>query len=448
MKPLRLKRWRNATRLSVLIFVLLGGISHALAESVTINFDAAHVAPRRWIGFGINWIDSSEAQFPLDTARLAQMQPGFVRINWRQQQIIPTGKLGEYDWNSTYAYDMFRMFDYCKEHRIPILTGTWTVPPPATYTSPAYAQFNADLMRYLVVTRGYTNILAYAGVNEPNIQQKLSYSEWTTWLANTRTAFAKAGLDGKAVLAGPEVAGSVKAEAWLGGVGTDAKVRGALGLYDWHFYPAAIEGDNMERRFRENVATVGSEKEDGRSIVLGEMGIDHPDRNPEVPTFDYGLRMADYGVQLARAGVSGAAAWCLHSPRKNCGMWDIPNNDTTIRPWFYSWSMLARFVRPGSTIYRPDIKVSNLRVIAAQIGSKKNEDWTVVLVNVGKTALDTKVQASASAKRKFAKYLYAEGAVPTDNTGVFKPASSMEGSLADGISVSVPAHSMVVLTTF
>jgi hypothetical protein len=443
-----LSNWQNRIVFAVLAFVLMAGLNAARADSVTINFDAAHVAPRQWIGYGINWIDSSAEQFPLDTARLAQMQPGFVRINWRQQMIIPSGKLGEYDWNTTYARDMFRMFDYCKEHHIPVLTGTWTVPPADTFVSPAYAQFNADLMRQLVVTRGYTNIMAYAGVNEPNLEQKLSYEQWKLWLANTRAAFSKAGLDGKVALAGPEVAGSVRAESWLSGLGSEPAVRGALGLYDWHFYPAAVEGDNMERRFKDGVATVGAEKADGQSIVLGEMGINHPDRNPEVPTFDYGLRMADYGVQLARAGVSGAAAWCLHSPRKNCGMWDIPRNDTTIRPWYYSWSMLARFVRPGSTIYRPEIKVSNLRVIAAQLGSKGSENWTVVLVNLGKTAMDTKLQGPAQSKRKFSEYLYADGKIPTDNTGAFAPAASLEGSLASGIAVNVPAHSMVVLTTY
>jgi hypothetical protein len=129
-------------------------------------------------------------------------------------------------------------------------------------------------------------------------------------------------------------------------------------------------------------------------------------------------------------------------------MWDIPRNDTTIRPWFYSWSVLARFVRPGSTIYRPDVKADELRVLAAQIGHGADQNWTVVLVNVGKSELEATVRAPLSARRAFSEYLYAQDSVPTDNTGVFKPASRIDGSLAAGIAVGVPAHSMVVLTSF
>lgn len=81
----------------------------------------------------------------------------------------------------------------------------------------------------------------------------------------------------------------------------------------------------------------------------------------------YGTDMADALFQTINAGYSGSVVWMLddamHSKEapdklKIWGFWNIfgeeqfGSEEEEVRPWFYAWSLLTRYMPAGSRAYK------------------------------------------------------------------------------------------------
>lgn len=197
----------------------------------------------------------------------------------------------------------------------------------------------------------------------------------------------------------------------------------------------------------------------GSPILLGETGMKAATDDQGNKTYDFALdteqavRMADLAVQEARGGVDGAAAWCLdgYSSTTYCGMWgrgtddpDIPSaHSTALRPWFYTWSLLCRYLPTGSTIHAP-AETSTLRVLAAQL---PDGGWTFVLVNRGTTSQSISV-TEPTGSITVDKYVYNNGSTPlTDANGFPVPSNTLTIDFTNGHNLTVGADSVAVFTT-
>ncbi|AEV86324.1 coagulation factor 5/8 type domain-containing protein [Actinoplanes sp. SE50] len=220
-------------------------------------------------------------------------------------------------------------------------------------------------------------------------------------------------------------------------------------------YPVQQLQEYPEATLREAVRQVRAAAP-GVPVILGETGMKAP-KSTDGKDYaftdepEHGVRMADLAVQEVRAGVDGAMAWCLdgYAAAVQCGMWDHEGTTeatTALRPWFYTWSLLCRYLPAGSTLYAP-AQQPGLRLLQAQ--APGSGGWTFVLVNRGTTAVTVPMTAPTG-KVTFHRYLYQAAANPpgpVDADGFPVPAGTFLGSFDGGRPVTVPADAVVLITS-
>ena len=213
----------------------------------------------------------------------------------------------------------------------------------------------------------------------------------------------------------------------------------------------------------------------GVPVILGETGMKAPkadavkavsttsgddnDKNYDFASdIEQPVRMADLAVQEARAGVDGAMAWCLdgYDVGVSCGMWDHDvAGAPPLRPWFYTWSLLCRYLPAGSKMYAPPNTVPDVRLLQAQLPKEADGTgggWTFVLVNRGTSATDVTLTAPTGTVT-WHQYAYQKSLEPQGNPrsvpdGFPLPTKTFNARFDEGATkISVPADSMVLLTT-
>ena len=199
-------------------------------------------------------------------------------------------------------------------------------------------------------------------------------------ILNLREELRRRGLAERIAIAAPDA----DAE-WLQRTLADSRLRETTGLFDVHWYVTRDElNDGLVeqgcRELRDQIARFDPAK----PLVFGELGIvdgkTNDDRQPNVFGFGYGVDMADAAIQLMRGGSAGFIAWYLddamhffgdgeyvrhegdplpadaYSRRKVWGMWNSLGDrmghpeESQLRPWFYTWSLLSRYFPAGCEI--------------------------------------------------------------------------------------------------
>ncbi|MXM68793.1 hypothetical protein GR925_36710 [Streptomyces sp. HUCO-GS316] len=236
---------------------------------------------------------------------------------------------------------------------------------------------------------------------------------------------------------------------------------GLLGASEAHFYSQELYGaapEYVEPVMSQAVSQIRTAAPDS-PVLLGETGmkaLQYPDGSKDYRfalDTTQPLRMADLAVQEARSGVDGAAAWCLdgYASTTFCGMWGRGNDDpnevsahsTALRPWFYTWSLLTRYLPTGSTIHAP-AEPTGVRVLAAQL---PGGGWTFVLVNRTSHAQTVRL-SEPTGSITLNKYLYAAGATPsTDANGFPTKVGTLTANFTSGHALTVGANSVLVFTT-
>ncbi|MEV6012403.1 hypothetical protein AB0M29_37095 [Streptomyces sp. NPDC051976] len=236
---------------------------------------------------------------------------------------------------------------------------------------------------------------------------------------------------------------------------------GLLGASEAHYYDQELYGaapEYVEPVLTEAVSQLRAALP-GRPILLGETGMKalqdaHGNKN-----YDFALdttqplRMADLAVQEARAGIDGAAAWCLdgYATQTYCGMWGRGSEDpskvsahsTALRPWFYTWSLLSRYLPPRATIHAP-AEPTGVRVLAAQL---PGGGWTFVLVN-RTDSTQTVSLTEPTGPVVLNKYLYSRDTPPAvDGNGFPKKVGTLSADFTGGRNLTIAANSVQVFTT-
>lgn len=192
------------------------------------------------------------------------------------------------------------------------------------------------------------------------------------------------------------------------------------------------------------------------------------DSQPHIRQFAYGVWMGDMMVQALAAGISGASAWDLDDAMhvagqygslnlKQWGFWNslggqygYPASDLNLRPWFYSWSLLARSFPAGSEpLTVPSTGVSWLRMAAAKIPSDGRYGLSFALVNDSPIPRSvTLAVPSARQPINLVRYDYFVHDRPVDVNGFPIPAASLGAvRLSTGITIQLPGRGLVVLSS-
>jgi hypothetical protein len=428
----------------IAIFLLFALNAPGFAATTTITVSDSMALRPVFLGYCAEWDSANYASTGLTASDFATITS---RVSWMKLPVIRV--MMQADYSSAELTQLYKILDYAKANNITVVLTEWGW----GYGSSRYLSedaYQAKVISYLgtfVNTKGYTNIKYLVLGNEPNYENYPNgFSEWKTVVDQMYARLAAAGLNNQIKILGPDTSNDL---GWLNSAVSQA--HDELGGYDVHGYLSDSTTGDIESYFTSGWAypLANDPGISTKPLIIGEAGMqdgaNHPYGNANINDYVYGLWMADYGVQAARSGSSAVCAWMLSDDSHDgfyWGMMDNRHNGQTLRPWFYTWSLLSRSVPKNSIIYKVT-QPSGIRILASKAPTG---EWTFVAVNRGSTSVNLRFVAPGASQVNFKQYVYSSSAQPVDSNGFPVPVSSFAATPSSGLNTTVPENSVVFLT--
>ena len=496
--------------LAILLLVLLigtvtVGCSEESKSDGVIKFGSDNIVSASFDGLGVEWGTYEDTNKMVKgswdrvLSAVDKLNPSLVRcmtnLDWFVTDFDdkgtddPEDDTWGYNFNNKQMVNASDVLDYCQSHGIKVAFGVWNVignvdPDKDIYkmipnasADPRWAKMVADLMEYLLVSKGYSCICWFVNTNEPNVTglvgtSKNAYNTVDTWITGVKTvrsALDKIGLNDLAIVGG-DTTTLEGSRIYLRKAASE--ISGILNNYGVHLY--ANNGDIESARYESRVRALYNDikKKDGelgnsKNMYIWEAGLlsgknSLTDCNEFIMNYSYGLRMADYTIQSLNAGINGIVYWDLddamhfmyHETGTNAKEWGMFSTLATAelskqeyRPWNHSSVLLTNLLRPGNVVYGAKNAAEGVRTIATV-----NQDRTqggIVLVNNSKkkvsqtVVLDEAINASGT----LYIYVYDEDSLKVGSDGFVVPNYVVDGSLNKKMTLDVPAYAMVVVST-
>lgn len=463
-------------------------------QDATVRFETTTVVNDNYVGNGAEWdpyqLDYGEGRMQISDAdwqklydRLDFMRPQFIRMMINTSSFLQDGRFAPEQQMEV----MGPMLDYCQSRDVMVMFGDWgwsVIDRKTSSPNEVNMQHAVELLDYLVNERGYTCIRYYDLINEPNgdwAATNTSYPLWASAIEMFHGLMQKKGLQKQVEIAGPDIAIWDTGSAWWVD-STATRLGDRVGLYDIHTYPSKStvnsgKYSDIIRAYREKVPS-------GKKIVMGEIGFKfveeedslylHENRRraeaaPHAATGDsqmfvydymYGTDMADALMQTVNEGFSGSVVWMLddamHSHQapdklKVWGFWNILGEERfgaaeeEVRPWYYAWSLLTRYMPSGSVIGRTVVTGdSQIRAIVAVKDGKR----MIAVVNVAKEPKRIRLESNdLPPSDGWRKYIYHETTLRTEGDHMLLPnEEELTLNLSKGLSLEMLPESMIVYT--
>jgi len=467
--------------------------------SVTVSPD--RVLERNFLGFGVEWEYEGDHpenhvanpiwtnRWPEMVRRIDYMCPAILRVmhDARMYTRLEQGRFIP-DYRSSRMQTMYRILDYAHSRNIPVVFGEWWL--HETYREqmvgigdPRWSdELIVPFLRYLRENCGYTNMVYFNLMNEPQGLQKspgvgMDFVTWRTSILNLHAALKRNNLADSINIVGSDGPGDWS--QWIGKIAEDAGLRDSIGAYEYHLYahldtdkwlPSLLEGKLGREELLPRRQHVNAHDPRGASkpFFMGEAGISDGainDQQTNRYSFVYGVWMTDYAIQSICAGQAGLIAWDMDDAMhtwgsygqlglKGWGFWNslggtsgYPQDDFALRPWFYTWSLLCRLFPRGSQTLAVDGACDDAcRVAAARLPGGKG--LSLALVNESSTACTVALALPPIEKEKLYEYRYFASDRPADQDGFPVPTGVRDhpdGSTV--LSVRLPSQGSVFLTT-
>lgn len=449
----------SATAILVLVACTGGRVERSppsAAGPVEIVVDTGRVAVAEFGGFGAEWDPyefSETSEVPRVVAdRIRFMRLPFVRVRMFASWYSDMGN--HYDFSNEAIHPLYELLDAAQANGTDVILTEWGwrewSGDPWRFDDPRYAEAVAAGVDHLVRTRGYTNIGYLVVTNEPDISQP-GYATWHAAIVNVHRELAARGLLRQVPLMGPDTCCT---EDWWRPSLTD--LGAVISAWDRHLYadPIDVRRGATEEYLRGvwNQVRALDPEWAAKQFVLAESGFKVDKATPA-----YAVDMVDFAIQATRAGTSMMSTWMLDDeayPKEPdapawdfWGMWSHREFGAELKPWFSTWSLLCRLVRPGSTLYLVP-QPSGVRVLAAR--SPSTGAWTFVFVNRRSTPADVTLRVPGEGDVTYDRYVFdgRDGSMRRNEKGFPLPdVSSEPGDLGAGIVLSVPPSSVAYVTT-
>ena len=470
-----------------LLFVFLCACIQSLSAQTISTVQQELSTP--WLGFGYNqwgWARQSDGVtfkawdgdlWNTTQQRILAIQPALVRLPLERYWFNKDDNgnslpVGTYNWNSKYMQSFYKIMDLYKEKNINVLSGLWHatmtgyVEDETFYTSSgsgSFARLQADLIDYLINTKGYTNIKYYTPTNEP-LGCMSGYNVWSTMIVNLKNELVARGFPSNILIG---------ADSWWDWIWYPARDnKEQLIGYDFHNYLNDTPDDTYNQLYNRTLESfltnslnlIYQQDNTNKPVLVSEMApmgvpyLDWPVADApaqcRIETYEYGLGYWDYGIQLLRSGISTGLAWGLDGfdQNKNSGMWNNAGTygGMTLRPWYYTWQLMCRYFPADAKV----LKMSemdgkkDLRIAGARIGVN---DYSFVVVNRRNSAeskLQTVTFKATGQNKTFYVYTYSRqyygNGIELSLPYIVKTTNSLEN---DGITIDVPLESGVLITT-
>ncbi|WP_162555896.1 hypothetical protein [Reichenbachiella versicolor] len=461
----------------------------------TIMVKTVNVINSNYIGNGAQWdayphayndwnSPISDADWDKMYARLDFMKPKFMRVITTAGEMYLHG--GTYDPEKNLE-GLAKILDYCQSNKVTVMFGEWGFDQISTGDlNEPNLEYAARFLDFLVNDKGYTCIKYYNLINEPNGDWAATDGDYDLWQRAISLFYDEMetlGVSDQVTIAGPDIAvwdGSLT--NWL--AQADYDLGDEIGLYDIHAYPdqTSVRGGQFSETIKAYIEATPA----GKDIIMGELGLKFNktteaelynqnldriaadeyagnDSNMMVKDFFYGIDMADATMQVVNAGFSGMVAWGLDDAMHNnlggddkqlkvWGFWNILGEELfggaeeeEIRPWFYSSSLLSRYMQTGAQVFEVELPSKNgVRAIAVAHQGK----YMIAVVNSSLTDYELEVKFDSGILLKSAKkYVYSEEVKPVDEAGLPIPLETdLEIDFNEGYEIEAKGQSLVVIT--
>lgn len=392
-----------------------------------------------------------------------------------------------FDFDNKWMTGTLQVLNYCQNHGVQVAFGCWNVigsPAEDEYgmiknasADIRWAKISADVMDYLVNRMGYSCIKWYVSTNEPNYagakgSSKNAYNTFDKWaegVRNVRVHLDEVGLTNVSIIGG-DTTGYFGSGEYMTGIAND--LLDVIDNYGIHLYTSNYDIDNMKMseyigQLRDTVRAIDGELSNEHKLIIWEGGLldgknATTDCNAYIGNFSYGIRMADYTIQSLASGVNGVCYWDLDDAMyfmytesgtnpKEWGMFSTlataPTIKQEIRPWYHSTTLIGNLLTPGSTLYRAttSIEDKNLRMLAS-VGADGKQGG-ILAVNRGMRPISGTfmIGDQLEAGEKTYVYLFNEKTLRIDKDGYVVPNYVLDASLNEGVSIEIPANSMVAV---
>lgn len=465
-------------------------------QDVTIVIDTDTVLNDCYIGNGVQWdpyqlnygkgkLTVSDEDWEKLYNRLDFMCPQFIRIMINTSSFVEHGKLVPERGMEVLA----KMLDYCQSRNVTVMFGDWGWSVIRSRDAEINSQnlYNAAaLVDYLVHDKGYTCIRYYNLVNEPNGYWAATNTSFPLWKSTIRQFYQYMedfDLIGEIGLVGPDIAIWDDSETgWINDC--VVKLNEEIELYDIHTYPSKITVNSGE--YADIITAYKNKIPEGKKMVMGEIGFKFVEKadslyhkenirrakakanasleDSQMFVYDYmyGTDMADALIQTVNVGFSGSVAWMLddamHSNEapdklKIWGFWNIFGEECfgveeeRVRPWYYAWSLLTKYMPAGTMVYKTDV-MGDSSVKATVSG--KNGKYMIALVNVSNQSKTVKLKSHVFSSLSHAKkFVYSNGTLKMQGDHLLLPnEENLNLSFEEGEVVAMPAESLIVYTNY
>lgn len=463
------------------------------AEPIAFTVHPESIVVERFMGIGVQWdpyeYPPSQEAWKTTLTRLDFMKPGYLRVMLNASAYL---RGFDSDGNPRYVWSagetgmerltwLLNILDYAQTNDIDVLIGEWSPSRGLNVgaervgaADPHWARIHAGFLKYLLDVRKYTVIKYFNYMNEPNGSWmwpggKVDYAAWATGIRNLRHELDAQGLTAIKV-AGPDNSGNWE---WLDRAA--AELREEFGAWEMHWYAKDSEvlGGQIEKLLKEKRGMLlkADPRASSKPLFIGESGMIegkiNGDQQPRVKEFEYGVLMADYVAQVANAGWQGGTAWDVDDAMhvntgghvnpptertlKIWGFWNTQGSamghpeDEAIRPWYYTWSLLARLFPKGSRIVAADSasEVPGIRVMAAT----RQAGLSVMIVNENDAPRTVAVRMPGARRQPLETYRYFDKERPVTAEGFPTVSGKLPGAdLAKGLQVELPSRGVVFLT--
>jgi len=465
-------------------------------SDATVAVDSTTIINSNYIGNGVQWdpyqLDYGEKQLKISSedwqklySRLDFMRPQFIRVMINTTSVIENGVLNEMKNYENIA----PILEYCQSRNVKVVLGDWgdrMVNSKTNTISENNLKLAAKYLDFLVNKKGFSCIHYYNMINEPNgfwSSTDENYELWKNAAGYFWSEVKALNLDQKVSLLGPDIA-IWKADKvdWITKSAKD--LDHAIGVYDIHTYPSKITVNSGEytsilKAYKDAVPA-------GKPIVMGEIGFKFVEKEDKallneniarakakpyasledsqmfVYDYVYGSDMADALIQTVNAGYSGSVAWMLddamHAKEeknklKVWGFWNIlgdeyfGSEEEKVRPWFYSWSLLTKYMPSGSQIHKVSVEGNpNLKAISV---SKEGKNM-IAIVNVSSKALQINLTSKdLPVLNQIKKFVYAKDKLKFEGDhNLLANQSNLTLDLNKKTTETIPAEGLLVLTNF
>lgn len=471
-------------------------ISCSALPDATVTVDNNNIINPSYIGNGVQWdpyqLDYGEKQLKISQkdwqklySRLDFMKPQFIRVMINTTSVIENNTLNE---NKNFE-NIAPILQYCQSRNVKVVLGDWgdqMVNSKTNTISESNLKFAAQYLDFLVNKKGFSCIQYYNMINEPNgfwAATDENYDLWKNAAQYFWSELKVLNLDKKVSLMGPDIA-IWKADKtdWITNSVKD--LNDAIGVYDIHTYPSKItvnsgEYSSILKAYKEAVPV-------GKPIVMGEIGFKFVEKHDEglmnenivrakakpyasvedsqmfVYDYVYGSDMADALIQTVNEGYSGSVAWMLDDAmhakeQKNklkvWGFWNIlgdeyfGSKEEEVRPWFYSWSLLAKYMPSGSQVHKVLVNGNpNIKAISVSKDGKN----MIAIVNVSLKEIKINLSSKELPVLKNIKsFIYSQGKLKLDGDHDLLPnKTNLNLDLKKKTTEIIPAEGLLVLTNF